>query len=81
MKKPQLKTQLKKLRLDAGYSMSEVMRIAQKEKIKDRRSRITQGYISRLESGMETNPSFSKIVTLCKIYKTTPSKLFSALGL
>lgn len=81
MKRPQLGTQLKKLRLDAGYSMSEVMRIAEKEKIKDKRSKITQGYISRLESGMETNPSFLKIVTLCKIYGTTPSKLFAALRL
>lgn len=59
--------------------MSGVMQIAQKEKFKDSRSKITQGYLSRLESGGETNPSLLKILTLCKIYKITPLEFFSSL--
>ncbi len=54
--------------------MSDVAR--ESEKAKDRRGRITQGYISRLESGRETNPSFMKLVTLCAIYKIGPHELF-----
>lgn len=42
----------------------------------DRRGRITQGYISRLESGKETNPSLMKLITLCSIYKIRPNELF-----
>lgn len=54
--------------------MSEVARIS--EKATDSRGRITQGYISRLESGKETNPSLMKLVTLCSIYKIEPNELF-----
>lgn len=70
---------LKESRLKTGYGMSEVMRLTNKMKIKDRRQRITQGYISRLESGIETNPSLLKILTLCKLYKISPSNFFSRL--
>ncbi len=48
--------------------MSEVARIS--NAAPDHRGRITQGYISRLESGKETNPSLLKLTTLCGIYKT-----------
>ena len=43
---------------------------------KDRRSWITQGYISRLESGKEINPSYLKIKTLSSIYGIKPGSLF-----
>ncbi len=56
--------------------MSDVAR--ESEKAKDRRGRITQGYISRLESGKETNPSFMKLITLCAIYKVGPHELFDS---
>lgn len=46
------------------------------ETARDRRGRITQGYISRLESGKETNPSLMKLMTLCSIYKVQPNELF-----
>jgi transcriptional regulator with XRE-family HTH domain len=55
--------------------MSQVARVS--ELTPDRRGRITQGYISRLESGKETNPSLMKIITLCRIYDVEPSELFS----
>ncbi|OGW46867.1 MAG: hypothetical protein A2078_09300 [Nitrospirae bacterium GWC2_57_9] len=54
--------------------MSQVARMS--EKAADRRGRITQGYISRLESGKETNPSLMKLITLCAIYKIQPNELF-----
>lgn len=54
--------------------MSEVARMS--EQASDRRGRITQGYISRLESGKETNPSLMKLMTLCRIYKIEPNGLF-----
>ncbi len=66
---------LKKLRYKRGISMSEVARLS--ERAKDRRGRITQGYISRLESGKETNPSLLKLTTLCGIYKISPHELFA----
>ncbi len=54
--------------------MSQVAR--KSENAYDRRGRITQGYISRLESGKETNPSLMKLMTLCAIYKVKPNELF-----
>jgi transcriptional regulator with XRE-family HTH domain len=69
-----LADKLKKLRTRSNLSMSEVARIS--EKATDTRGRITQGYISRLESGKETNPSLMKLVTLCSIYKIEPNELF-----
>lgn len=69
-----LAEKLKKLRTRSNLSMSEVARIS--EKATDSRGRITQGYISRLESGKETNPSLMKLVTLCSIYKIEPNELF-----
>jgi transcriptional regulator with XRE-family HTH domain len=69
-----LAEKLKKLRTRSNLSMSEVARIS--EKAIDNRGRITQGYISRLESGKETNPSLMKLVTLCGIYKVEPNELF-----
>jgi transcriptional regulator with XRE-family HTH domain len=54
--------------------MSQVSRIS--EHAPDHRGRITQGYISRLESGKETNPSLMKLITLCSIYNVEPNQLF-----
>jgi len=55
--------------------MSEVARLS--EESSDKRGKITQGYISRLESGKETNPSLMKLLTLCRIYKIKPETLFT----
>jgi transcriptional regulator with XRE-family HTH domain len=75
MAKETLAKKLLKARTAAGLSMSEVSRMAVKKRT-DPRNKITQGYISRLESGRETNPSFLKISTLCKIYNIDPGSLF-----
>lgn len=69
-----LAEKLKKVRIKKNLSMSEVARLS--EGASDHRGRITQGYISRLESGKETNPSLMKLVTLCRIYKLQPGELF-----
>lgn len=69
---------LKKMRFRKNLSMSEVARLS--KSALDRRGRITQGYISRLESGQETNPSLQKLMTLCKIYKVEPNDLFPKRG-
>ncbi len=69
-----LADKLQKLRVKSRLSMSEVARMS--EDAADRRGRITQGYISRLESGKETNPSLLKLITLCAIYKIEPNQLF-----
>ncbi len=69
-----LSEKLQKLRNKNKLSMSQVARLS--EKATDHRGRITQGYISRLESGKETNPSLMKLITLCKIYKIEPNELF-----
>ena len=66
---------LKKARTSRKLSMSQVGRMSC-EIAADRRGRITQGYISRLESGRETNPSFMKLRVLCRIYKIKPGSLF-----
>ncbi len=68
-----LAEKLQTLRNKRRLSMSAVARMS--EKATDRRGRITQGYISRLESGKETNPSLMKIMTLCSIYKIRPNDL------
>jgi transcriptional regulator with XRE-family HTH domain len=70
-----LAEKLRKLRIRNKLSMSQVARIS--EHAPDRRGRITQGYISRLESGKETNPSLMKIITLCSIYDIEPNELFT----
>jgi transcriptional regulator with XRE-family HTH domain len=68
-----LAQRLKKLRIRNKLSMSQVARMS--EQSHDRRGRITQGYISRLESGSETNPSLMKLLTLCRIYRIQPNDL------
>jgi transcriptional regulator with XRE-family HTH domain len=68
-----LAEKLWKLRDGKKMSMSQVARIS--ERAEDRRGRITQGYISRLESGKETNPSLMKLQTLCRIYTVKPNEL------
>jgi transcriptional regulator with XRE-family HTH domain len=73
-----LADKLKKMRAKKKLSMSEVARLS--ESASDNRGRITQGYISRLESGKETNPSLMKLMTLCRIYKTAPHQLFGKTG-
>jgi transcriptional regulator with XRE-family HTH domain len=69
-----LADKLKKMRLKNNLSMSDVARLS--ERASDNRGRITQGYISRLESGKETNPSLMKLTTLCRIYKIEPGEFF-----
>ncbi len=69
-----LAEKLRKLRIRNKLSMSQVARIS--ELAPDNRGRITQGYISRLESGKETNPSLMKLITLCSIYQIEPNELF-----
>ncbi len=71
-----LTDKLKKLRNRSKMSMSQVARLS--ELARDHRGRITQGYISRLESGKETNPSLMKLMTLCNIYNIEPNELFMA---
>ncbi|OGW33524.1 MAG: hypothetical protein A2X58_07810 [Nitrospirae bacterium GWC2_56_14] len=73
-----LSEKLKKMRAKNKLSMSQVARLSQKAA--DHRGRITQGYISRLESGQETNPSLQKIMTLSKIYKVEPNDFFPKTG-
>ena len=73
-----LSKKLKKMRAENKLSMSEVARLSQKAI--DHRGKITQGYISRLESGKETNPSLQKIMTLSKIYKAEPNDFFPKTG-
>jgi len=70
-----LAKKLKKLRNKNKMSMSQVARLS--ELSTDQRGRITQGYISRLESGKETNPSLQKLLTLCSIYNIEPNEFFS----
>jgi transcriptional regulator with XRE-family HTH domain len=69
-----LSEKLKKLRKTRKLSMTEVARLSQRAT--DPRGKITQGYISRLEAGKETNPSLMKLLTLCGIYKVQPNELF-----
>jgi len=69
-----LAKKLRKLRDRKKMSMTEVASLS--ERAEDRRGRITQGYISRLESGKETNPSMMKLQTLCRIYSIKPNELF-----
>ena len=73
-----LSKKLKKMRAENKLSMSEVARLSQKAI--DHRGKITQGYISRLESGQETNPSLQKIMTLSRIYKAEPNDFFPKTG-
>jgi transcriptional regulator with XRE-family HTH domain len=73
-----LADKLKKMRTKHKLSMSQVARLS--ESATDNRGRITQGYISRLESGKETNPSLMKLMTLCRIYKIAPNELFVKSG-
>ena len=73
-----LSKKLKKMRAENKLSMSEVARLSQKAI--DHRGKITQGYISRLESGQETNPSLQKIMTLSSIYKAEPNDFFPKTG-
>lgn len=69
-----LAEKLRKLRVKKRLSMSEVSRISQKAE--DPRGKITQGYLSRLESGQESNPSLQKILTLSRIYEVDPNEFF-----
>ncbi len=73
-----LSEKLKKMRSTNKLSMSQVARLSQRAA--DHRGRITQGYISRLESGQETNPSLRKIETLSRIYKVEPNDFFPKTG-
>lgn len=61
---------LTKLRKQSGLNMSQVTRNSGRGK-----SRLTQGYISRLESGKEDNPSMAKIISLALIYDVDPNTI------
>ncbi len=76
MAKASLAEKLQKEREKKKLTMTEVARRSVKVCGGDHRGMITQGYISRLESGKETNPSFLKLKTLCRIYKIEPGSLF-----
>jgi len=54
------------LRKTAGLSMVEVS--TRSRKLRHEHAHVTQGYISRLESGRERNPSLGKLVSLAHIY-------------
>jgi transcriptional regulator with XRE-family HTH domain len=69
-----LAEKLQRARTKKKLSMAQVARFSLV--VKDRRGRITQGYISRLESGKETNPSMLKMRTLSGIYGINPGRLF-----
>jgi transcriptional regulator with XRE-family HTH domain len=69
-----LAEKLRRLRIKNKLSMSQVARIS--AIAPDHRGSITQGYLSRLESGKETNPSLLKLMTLCSIYNVKPNDLF-----
>ncbi len=69
----ELARRLKSFRKKSGLNMTQVSK--ETMKAKDRRGRLTQGYISRLESGRETNPSMFKILSFCRIYKISPDHL------
>ena len=62
-------------RVKKKMSMKDVEHLSRKIS-KDHRSGTTQGYISRLESGKEINPSYLKIKTLSSIYGIKPGSLF-----
>lgn len=72
---PKLSEKLAKARKKNNLTMSDVARISAKIAT-DYRGKITQGYVSRLETGKEVNPSYLKIITLSKIYKIKPWNLF-----
>ncbi len=72
-----LAEKLKRARKRNNLSMGEVARKSWQPEFKhDKRAWITQGYISRLEAGTETNPSYLKLKTLCAIYNIKPGSLF-----
>ncbi len=75
--KTKLKDRLISERKRTGISMTDVARRSKliAKANRQRRMEITQGYISRLESGKETNPSMLKIMTLCLIYGILPNKI------
>jgi transcriptional regulator with XRE-family HTH domain len=54
------------LRKTAGLSMTEVA--ARSRALRREHAHVTQGYISRLESGREDNPSLAKLLSLAHIY-------------
>lgn len=74
MKKQSLAKRLRELREEANLSMVAVAVLSVKAR-EHPRGVITQGYISRLESGMEDNPSMAKIITLAKIYGVDPNTI------
>ena len=69
-----LAEKLRALRDRKKMSVSEVARLS--ELATARLRRITKGYISRLESGKETNPSLMKLMTLYGICNIDPYELF-----
>lgn len=70
-----LAEKLEKARTKKKLSMNQVAQMSAEVADYDRGT-ITQSYISRLKSGKETNPSYLKLATLCKIYRIKPGNLF-----
>ena len=70
-----LAEKLKNARTKRKLTMNQVESFSGKKAL-DHRGKVSQGYISRLESGKETNPSFLKLRTLCGLYGIKPGSLF-----
>jgi len=72
-----LKDRLQNARKKSGLSMSDVAKWTAKIATANREPRlsVTQGYISRLESGQEDNPSMMKIQSLCIVYGIMPNRI------
>ncbi len=71
-----LANKLQKARNEKKLSMTQVARKSVRAGDVEHRGHITQGYISRLESGKEANLSFLKLKMLCRIYGIEPGSLF-----
>lgn len=76
--KKTLAEKLKNARIRKGLTMHQVFKLTENLGRKERRMCVTQGYISRLESGKETNPSYLKIIALSTVYGIRPGSLFDA---
>lgn len=75
--KTDLATRLLRLRVEAGITQVEAC-----ARLKRRRSgpRITQGHLSRLESGRNTRPTMQTIIALAAIYTVSPLWLMTGEG-
>jgi transcriptional regulator with XRE-family HTH domain len=68
-----LSNRLRHLRQTAGLTMTDVAE--RSRTLRREHAHVTQGYISRLESGVERNPSLAKCLTLAHIYGVSLNEL------